>query len=137
LRRRAGPAARVPSLVQRGLRRQPRGRSPRSARRRPRGSQAARRRLKRAALFGSFLLLAGRGLAQQPFLSDDAEVTERGKVHFEYANQYVLLQKSFYPNLRQDTNNFVIQYGLFEHVEVNMDFPLIAIVNARGSGMAS
>ena len=93
--------------------------------------------MKRAALFGSFLLLAGRGLAQQPFLSDDAEVTERGKVHFEYANQYVLLQKSFYPNLRQDTNNFVIQYGLFEHVEVNMDFPLIAIVNARGSGMAS
>jgi len=93
--------------------------------------------LKRAAFFGLFFLLAGRGFAQQPFVTDDAEVTERGKWHFEYANQYVLLQKSFYPNLRQDTNNFVIQYGLFERVEVNMDFPLIALVNSQGSGTPS
>jgi hypothetical protein len=93
--------------------------------------------LKRAALFGSFLLLAGRGLAQQPFLTDDAEVTEKGHWHFEYANEYYVLQKKAYPNLRQDTNNFVIQYGLFERVEVNMDFPLISIANSRGSGTPS
>jgi hypothetical protein len=75
--------------------------------------------------------------AQQPFLTDDAEVTSRGHVHFEYANEFYVLQKAAYPNLRQDTSNFVIQYGLLDGVEVNMDFPLIAIVNARGSGKSS
>ncbi len=75
--------------------------------------------------------------AQQPFATDDAEVTERGHLHFEYANEFYILQKSAHPNLRQDTSNFVIQYGLFDGLEVNMDFPLIAIGNARGSGMPS
>ena len=75
--------------------------------------------------------------AQQPFVTDDADVTGRGQWHFEYANELAVLQKSDYPNLRQDTSNFVIQYGLFEHVEVNMDFPLIAIGNARNSGTPS
>ena len=83
------------------------------------------------------LSCAGIASAQQPFVTDDAEVTARGQWHFEYANELAVLQKSDYPNLRQDTSNFVIQYGLFEHVEVNMDFPLIAIVNARGSGTPS
>jgi hypothetical protein len=84
-----------------------------------------------------FLLGASASLAQQPFVTDDAEVTSRGLLHFEYANEFYILQKSAHPNLRQDTNNFVIQYGLFDGVEVNMDFPLIAIGNARGSGTPS
>jgi hypothetical protein len=86
-----------------------------------------------ALLAGLLLLCAGFTHAQQPFATDDAEVTPRGKWHFEYANEFAVLQKSDYPNLRQDTSNFVIQYGLFESVEVNMDFPLIAIDNARGT----
>jgi hypothetical protein len=76
-------------------------------------------------------------LAQQPFVTDDAEVTPRGRFHFEYANEFYILQKDAYPNLRQDTSNFVIQYGLFDGLEVNMDFPLIAIGNAQGSGTPS
>jgi hypothetical protein len=88
-------------------------------------------------LAGLLLSCAGISSAQQPFVSDDAEVTARREWHFEYANTFVVLQKNSYPNLRQDTSNFVIQYGLFEHVEVNLDFPLIAIINARNSGMPS
>jgi hypothetical protein len=84
-------------------------------------------------LTGLLLLCAGLASAQQPFATDDAEVTARGLWHFEYANELAVLQKSVYPNLRQDTSNFVIQYGLFESVEVNVDFPLIAISNARGT----
>src|SRR5438445_1628935 len=84
-------------------------------------------------LAGLFLACAGISSAQQPFVTDVAEVTARGQWHFEYANEFAVLQKSDYPNLRQDTSNFVIQYGLFESVEVNMDFPLIAIDNARGT----
>jgi hypothetical protein len=75
--------------------------------------------------------------AQQPFATDDAEVTEKRRWHFQYANEYDVLHKDAYPNERQDTNNFVIQYGLLSNVEVNMDFPLIAIRNASGSGVSS
>ncbi len=86
-----------------------------------------------AILAGLLLLCAGLTRAQQPFATDDAEVTAKGHWHFQYANEYAVLQKSDYPNLRQDTSNFVIQYGLFDGVEVNMDFPLIGISNARGT----
>ena len=68
--------------------------------------------------------------AQQPFVTDDAEVTPKGKWHFEYYNQYAWLSHNAYPDLRQDTNNFVIQYGLLENLEVNVDFPIIAIWRA-------
>jgi hypothetical protein len=106
-----------------------------------RSTQAQRdlsNRWKRLALAGVLAALgAATTSAQQPFVTDDAEVTPRGRLHFEYANEFYVLQKSAYPNLRQDTNNFVIQYGLFDGVEVNMDFPLIAIGNARGSGTPS
>jgi hypothetical protein len=88
-------------------------------------------------LAGLLLSCAGIAPAQQPFATDDAEVTERGHLHFQYANEFSILQKSARPNLRQDTNNFVVQYGLFEGVEVNMDFPLISIQNERGSGTPS
>jgi len=88
-------------------------------------------------LAGLLLSCAGISSAQQPFVSDDAEVTPRREWHFEYANSFAVLQRTSYPNLRQDTSNFVIQYGLFEHVEVNVDFPLIAIGNAKNSGTPS
>jgi hypothetical protein len=106
-----------------------------------RSTQAQRdlsNRWKRLALAGVLAAFgAATTSAQQPFVTDDAQVTPRGRLHFEYANEFYVLQKSAYPNLRQDTNNFVIQYGLFDGVEVNMDFPLIAIGNARGSGTPS
>jgi hypothetical protein len=66
---------------------------------------------RRAILAGLLLLCAGLACAQQPFATDDAEVTPRGQWHFEYANEFAVLQKSDYPNLGQDTSNFVIQYG--------------------------
>jgi hypothetical protein len=90
--------------------------------------------LRRPGILTALLVLcAGIASAQQPFATDDAEVTPRHQWHFQYANEFAVLQKSNYPNLRQDTSNFVIQYGLFEHVEVNLDFPLISISNARGT----
>src|SRR5262249_60104936 len=52
-------------------------------------------------------------------------------------NLYNIHEESAKPNLRQDTNNFVIQYGLLQGVEVNVDFPLIAIRNESGSGRPS
>ena len=75
--------------------------------------------------------------AQQPFVSDDAEVTAKSKWHFEYFNEYASLSRNVAPDLRQDTNNFVIQYGLLENLEVNVDFPIIAISRARNSQLTN
>jgi hypothetical protein len=42
--------------------------------------------------------ICGRLYAQLPFYTDDAAVTERGKWHFEFFNEYDALQLQ-YPNL--------------------------------------
>lgn len=86
------------------------------------------------ALGTAILALAARpSPAQQPFVTDDAEVTDAGHWHFQFSNEYDVLQKSARPNLRQDWTNLVFQYGLAHHVEVNVDFPVISIENARGT----
>ena len=75
--------------------------------------------------------------AQQPFVSDDAEVTPKGRWHFEYFNEFAVLAKNAGPDLRQDTNNLVVQYGLARGLEVNVDFPLLYIGRARSSPLGS
>jgi len=99
-------------------------------------NRAVPARLSPIALAAGLFLAGARGsCAQQPFVTDDAEVTPRAEWHFEFANSFAKLQKSDYPNLRQNTSNFVIQYGLARGLEVNMDFPLISITNAGSSGV--
>jgi hypothetical protein len=70
---------------------------------------------------------------QQPFVTDDADVTGKRKLHFELRSAFDLLQPASYPNLKQITANFELDYGLFDHVEVGISPPLIAIFNATGS----
>jgi len=93
-----------------------------------------RRLLLCLVLFGAISVGAR---AQQPFASDDAEVTPKGNWHFEYFNEYAALSRNVAPDLRQDTNNFVVQYGLLSDLEVNLDFPLIAIDRAHHSSLAN
>lgn len=52
------------------------------------------------------LLVASTAEAQQPFVTDDADVTPQGKFHFEFSNESDLLQRSSFPNLRQNTADF-------------------------------
>ena len=68
--------------------------------------------------------------AQAPFVTDDAEVAPHRHWHFEFNNEYDLLQHSAYPNLRQNTANFKTSYGLVKNVEVGFDNQLLAISNA-------
>jgi hypothetical protein len=75
--------------------------------------------------------------AQQPFLTDDAEVTPRTEWHFEYFNQYVTLSKNAAPDERQNWSNFVIQYGLLEGLEANIDFPILYIQRGTDSTLGS
>ncbi|HEY6050870.1 MAG TPA: hypothetical protein VIZ58_06450, partial [Thermoanaerobaculia bacterium] len=82
--------------------------------------------LRRLLLAGVLALgFADAASAQQPFVTDDTEVTPLHEFHFEYANTYVALSKSANPDLRQDTSNFVIQFGILKNLEANIDFPLI------------
>ncbi len=69
--------------------------------------------------------------AQQPFNTDDADVTDKGKFHFEFSNQYDVLQRSLHPTLRQNTANLELDYGLFKGVEIGVDGPLLAISQSR------
>ena len=71
--------------------------------------------------------------AQQPFYTDDADVTARHKFHFEFSNEFDILQRSSFPNLRQNTADFELNYGLIEGVEVSIESPLITIFNAPGT----
>lgn len=79
------------------------------------------------------LALAGEARAQQPFVTDDADVTERGRLHFEFSNQFDVLPRSAFPNLKQNTASFELAYGLFENAEVSVEAPLLTIFNARGT----
>jgi hypothetical protein len=71
-------------------------------------------------------------LAQLPFYTDDPAVTEAGKFHFEFFNEFDALQSSQYPNLSQNTANFKLNYGLPYHLELDVDAPYLSIFRAVG-----
>jgi len=68
--------------------------------------------------------------AQLPFYTDDSEVTEPGTLHFEFFNEYDGLQSSQYPNLRQNTVNGKVNYGLPYGLELDVDAPYLSIDRA-------
>jgi hypothetical protein len=74
--------------------------------------------------------------AQLPFYTDDTGVTERGKWHFEFFNEYDALQLQ-YPNVRQNTANFKLNYGLPHNFELDVDVPYLTIQRTGGSQPSS
>ena len=76
--------------------------------------------------------IGGRLAAQLPFYTDDPAVTERGKLHFEFFNEFDALQLQ-YPNLRQNTVNYKLNYGLPFNLELDVDAPYLAIYRAVGT----
>lgn len=66
-------------------------------------------------LCGAFLVRA-----QQPFFTDDADVTDKGKFHIEAANEVDWLQPSSLPVEYQDTFRATIAYGLIKNVEISL-----------------
>jgi len=71
--------------------------------------------------------------AQLPFYTDDPSVTEPGKFHFEFFNEFDFLQDSQFPNLRQNTVNYKLNYGLPHSLELDVDSPYLAIFRAFGN----
>ena len=71
--------------------------------------------------------------AQQPFATDDADVTEYKKFQLQISHEFDVLPRSAHPGLRQNTTVFVVNYGLLKDVEIGVDYPLIVISNAAGT----
>ena len=69
--------------------------------------------------------------AQQPFVTDDADVTPKRKFHFEFSNEFDWLNSNAFPSLKQNTADFELDYGLFEGVEIGFEVPVLTIVNDR------
>lgn len=71
--------------------------------------------------------------AQQPFLTDDADVTGVRHFHLELLTEHDLLQRSAYPTVRQNTTRLQLTYGLLTNLEIGIDGPLLFIYNAPGT----
>lgn len=82
-------------------------------------------------MFG--LCAAQRLQAQLPFYTDDPAVTEKGKWHFEFFNEFDALQHPQFPNLRQNTANYKLNYGLPDNLELDIDAPYLSIFRAAGT----
>ena len=76
-------------------------------------------------------------LAQMPFYTDNADVTDAGTLHFEFFNEFDALQSAQYPNLQQNTLNGKANYGLPHSLELDVDVPYLSIYRASGSQGAS
>ncbi len=68
--------------------------------------------------------------AQLPFYTDDPAVTEAGKWHFEFFDEFDDLQRPQFPNLQQNTANYKLNYGLPHNLELDIDAPYLAIYRA-------
>jgi len=75
--------------------------------------------------------------AQQPFVTDDADTTPKRHFHFEFSNEFDWLQREAFPNVKQNTADFELDYGLFDRVEIGIESPLLTILNAQGSNARS
>ncbi len=75
------------------------------------------------------MFCATRVFAQAPFVTDDIDVATLHQWHFEFNNEYDVLQPESFPNLRQDTANFKVSYGLAPNVEIGFDNQLLRIAN--------
>src|SRR5579863_9735459 len=70
---------------------------------------------------------------QMPFYTDNADVTDNKTLHIEIFNEFDGLQSAQYPDLRQNTFNYKINYGLPHGLELDVDAPYLAIYRASGS----
>ena len=94
-------------------------------------------RPKRIPLLALLVLFVGPLSAQMPFYTDNADVTDLGTLHFEIYNEIDALQSAQYPDLRQNTANFKVNYGLPRNLELDFDIPWLFISRASGSQASS
>jgi hypothetical protein len=80
---------------------------------------------------------AGLLRSQMPFYTDNADVTDQGTLHFEFFNEFDGLQSAQYPDLRQNTANFKVNFGLPHGLELDFDAPYLAIYRYGASATSA
>ncbi len=68
--------------------------------------------------------------AQMPFYTDNADITDERTLHVEVFNEFDALQSAQYPDLRQNTFNYKVNYGLPRGFELDVDSPYLSIYRA-------
>jgi hypothetical protein len=81
------------------------------------------------------LLIAATASAQRPFTTDDTDVTPPRKFHLQFANEYDWLPRTSFPNLRQNTADVELDYGLMKRVEVGVELPMLVLFNSPTSSL--
>ena len=72
--------------------------------------------------------------AQQPFVTDDADTTEKGKFHFEASSELDYLQISSLPTKNQNFARAEIDYGLWKNLEIGVQTPFLIFINQADNG---
>ncbi len=85
-------------------------------------------------LVGALCAACSTGLlsAQMPFYTDNTDVTDEGTLHFELFNELDALQSAQYPDQRQNTLNYKLNYGLPHGLELDIDSPYLSIMRTDG-----
>ncbi len=84
-----------------------------------------------AHITGMFVMLCTASFAwtQQPFNTDDADVTDKEKFHIEIANEFDRLQPTSLPVNYQSTFRATISYGLIKNVEISIGGQFLTLVS--------
>ncbi len=99
----------------------------------PEPAQVFRQSPRVSLILALLFFLSVPALAQQPFVTDDADVTPKGRFHFEFSNEFDWLQRESLPSLQQNTADIELGYGLFENFEVGIAAPFLTIINQAGT----
>lgn len=68
---------------------------------------------------------------QQPFVTDNTDVTDKGKFHFETSSEIDRLQNSLFPIKYQNGLHATLAYGLLKDVEVSATGDFLTLVSDR------
>lgn len=83
-------------------------------------------------MLGGMLLLAVAGVrAQQPFVTDDTETVERGKIELEVLNEFDRLHRINYPETFQNETEAMLTFGVGKRVEVAVAVPFLSVYSAE------
>lgn len=82
-------------------------------------------------LFICLFSLSSLTKAQQPFLTDDADVTDKGKFHFEISSEFDKLPSSSFPVKYQNGLIATLDYGLAKNVEISVSGNFLTLINKQ------
>jgi hypothetical protein len=82
-------------------------------------------------LAGLLLISARSGHAQQPFVTDDTETVEKGRVELEFLNEFDRLHRFDFPETFQNETEATLTFGIGKRVEVAVAGTFVSVYSAE------